>query len=84
MRVADLCAIQTGYTARKRLQPVLQGGAPAIQLRDVATDGEVNPDTLIRVELGELPDRYFVRAGIATSHRHWTNAWQSLPLRFFP
>ena len=63
MRIADLCTIQTGYTARSRLQPVLQGGALAIQLRDVAADGEVNPDTLTRVELGELPDRYFVRAG---------------------
>ncbi len=63
MRIADLCTIQTGYTARSRLQPVLQGGAPAIQLRDVAADGAVDPDTLIRVELGELPDRYFARAG---------------------
>ena len=63
MRIADLCTIQTGYTARSRLQPVLQGGVLAIQLRDVAADGEVNPDTLTRVELGELPDRYFVRAG---------------------
>ena len=63
MRIADLCTIQTGYTARKRLQPVLQGGVLAIQLRDVAADGEVNPDTLTRVELGELPDRYFVHAG---------------------
>ncbi len=63
MRIADLCTIRTGYTARKRLQPVLRGGAPAIQLRDVAADGEINPDTLIRVELGDLPDRYFARAG---------------------
>ena len=63
MRVADLCTIQTGYTARSRLHPVSQGGVLAIQLRDVAADGEVNPHTLTRVELGELPDRYFVHAG---------------------
>ena len=63
MRIAALCTIQAGYTARRRLQPVLQGGALAIQLRDVAADGEVNSDTLIRVELGELPDRYFARGG---------------------
>ena len=63
MHIADLCTIQTGYTVRRRLQPVLQGGVLVIQLRDVAADGEVNPDTLTRVELGELPDRYFVRAG---------------------
>lgn len=63
MRIADLCTIQTGYTTRKRLHPVSQGGVLAIQLRDVAADGEVNPDTLTRVELGELPDRYFAYAG---------------------
>lgn len=63
MRIADLCTIQIGYTARSRLHPVSQGGVLAIQLRDVAADGEVNPDTLTRVELGELPDRYFARAG---------------------
>lgn len=63
MRIADLCTIQTGYTARSRLHPVSQGGVPAIQLRDIVSDGEVNLDTLTRVELGGLPDRYFVRAG---------------------
>ena len=63
MRLADLCTIQTGYTARSRLHPVSQGGTPAIQLRDVVADAEINPDALTRVDLGELPERYFACAG---------------------
>jgi restriction endonuclease S subunit len=34
-----------------------------IQLRDIASDGSIDPDRLARVELDELADRYFVRAG---------------------
>ncbi len=63
MRLPDLCTIQTGYTARSRLHPVSRGGVLTIQLRDVAADGEINPDALTRVELGELPGRYFARTG---------------------
>lgn len=63
MQLASICRIQTGFTARGRLEAVTGPGAPAIQLRDLA--GEVEPD------LGKLPlyqltgklDRYAVGKG---------------------
>lgn len=63
MRLADACTIHTGYTARGRLEPTAVGGVLAIQLRDVSPDGLVDPDRLTRVQLEDLADRYFVRAG---------------------
>jgi len=63
MRLADCCTIHTGYTARGRLEPAVVGGVLAIQLRDISPDGLIDPDCLTRVQLEELADRYFVRAG---------------------
>lgn len=63
MRLADACSIHTGYTARGRLEPTTDGGVLAIQLRDISPDGLVNPERLTRVQLEDLADRYFVRAG---------------------
>jgi len=63
MRLADVCAIHTGYTARGRLEPALAGGVLAIQLRDTSPEGLVDPERLTRVQLDGLADRYFVRAG---------------------
>jgi len=63
MQIADLCSIHSGYTARGRLDPVAEGGTPAIQLRDVGTDGEAPGPAFQRYDLGDLSDRYFVRGG---------------------
>jgi hypothetical protein len=63
MRLADACTIHTGYTARGRLEATATGGVLAIQLRDVSPDGLVDPERLARVQLENLADRYFVRAG---------------------
>lgn len=63
MRLADVCAIHTGYTARGRLEPAVAGGVLAIQLRDISPEGVVDPGRLTRVQLDGLADRYFVRAG---------------------
>lgn len=63
MRLAELCEIHSGYTARGRLEPVPEGGVPALQLRDVGAEGEVPGPTFQRYDLGDLSDRYFVRGG---------------------
>lgn len=63
MRLEELSAIHSGYTARGRLDPLPEGGVPAVQLRDVGTDGESPGPTFQRYDLGELSDRYFVRGG---------------------
>ena len=63
MRLPDISTIRTGYTVRSRLEAAERGGLLTIQLGDIAPDGHVNPEQLTRVCLGDLPDRYLVRAG---------------------
>ena len=63
MRLAATCTIHSGYTARGRLEPTDAGGVLAIQLRDISPEGAVDPRRLSRVQLDDLADRYFVRAG---------------------
>ena len=63
MRLLDISTIRTGYTVRGRLEAAERGGLLTIQLGDISPDGSVNPEQLTRVCLGDLPDRYFVRAG---------------------
>lgn len=63
MRLAELCDIHSGYTARGRLEPLADGGTPAIQLRDVGTEGEAPGPVFQRYDLGDLSDRYLVRGG---------------------
>lgn len=63
MLLSDICTIQTGYTARNRLEPVPQGGVLAIQLRDISPVGTIVPGALTRVALDGLPERFFVGAG---------------------
>lgn len=63
MRLTDVCTIHTGYTARGRLEPIAAGGVLAIQLRDISSEGHIDPERLTRVQLEDLADRYFVRAG---------------------
>lgn len=63
MRLSEVCSIHTGYTARSRLEPTAKGGILAIQLRDFSPEGVVDPECLTRVQLEDVADRYFVRAG---------------------
>ena len=63
MRLTELSSIRSGYTARGKLEPLLTGGRPALQLRDVVAKGEaLAPDTQ-RYDLGKLADRYLVHGG---------------------
>ena len=63
MLLADACTIHSGYTARGRLEATEFGGVLAIQLRDISAEGVIHPERLTRVQLEDLADRYFVRAG---------------------
>lgn len=63
MRLAELSDIHSGYTARGKLDPLPEGGVPALQLRDVGTNGEAPGPDFQRYDLGKLSDRYFVRGG---------------------
>lgn len=63
MRLAELCEIHSGYTARGRLELLAIGGTPAIQLRDVGVDGSVLGQEFQRYDLGNLSSHYFVRGG---------------------
>ena len=63
MRLAELSDIHSCYTARGRLEPLPEGGVPALQLRDVGTEGATPGPDFQRYDLGKLPDRYFVRGG---------------------
>lgn len=62
MRLADICSIHTGYTARTRLEPAASG-VLTIQLGDISPDGLVDPEHLTRVQLEDPADRYLVRPG---------------------
>lgn len=63
MRLAELSDIHSGYTARGRLDPLREGGVPALQLRDVGTNGEAPGPDFQRYDLGKLSERYFVHGG---------------------
>jgi len=63
MRLAELCDIRSGYTARGKLEPVPDGGVPALQLRDVGVGGEAPRPGPQRYDLGKLSERYFVCGG---------------------
>ena len=63
MRLDKLCNIHSGYTARGSLEPLLEDGIPAIQLRDVGIDGDPLHPVFRRYDLANLSERYFVRGG---------------------
>lgn len=63
MRLAELSDIHSGYTARGRLDPLSEGGVPALQLRDLGMDGEAPGPDFQRYDLGKLSDRCFVSGG---------------------
>ena len=90
VRLGDLCAIQLGYTPRGALSSAETGGAPAIQLRDLAGDGPIQPS---RFELGEVSPRYLIEPGdvlfrsrgdrntaVATDGRLYGPAFAILPI----
>lgn len=76
MRLASVCSLQSGYTARSGLEPVSERGVPAIQLRDISADGSIDPGRLTRVELEGVPERYLAGAGdvIFRSRGAWNTA----------
>ena len=63
MQLSSLCALQMGYTTRSRLEPASEGGVLALQLRDISADGEIGFQTLSRVQLPDLSERYMVGSG---------------------
>lgn len=80
MRLAELSDIHSGYTARGRLDPLPEGGVPALQLRDVGTEGETPGPDFQRYDLGNLSDRYFVRGGeVVFRSRGEPNAAAAMP-----
>lgn len=80
MRLAEFSDIHSGYTARGRLDPLSEGGVPALQLRDVGTNGEAPGPDFQRYDLDKLSDRYFVRGGeVVFRSRGEPNAAVAIP-----
>lgn len=63
MKLSSVCQVQSGYTARTRLEPASQGGVPAIQLRDLQGEDEFDPSGLPSYPLAGSFDRYWAGAG---------------------
>ena len=61
--IEEVCTIQTGYTARGRLQPATRGGLLAIQLGDLSQDGHILPERLTRVDFDGKPEKFLVGPG---------------------
>lgn len=80
MRLAELSDIHSGYTARGRLDPLPEGGVPALQLRDVGVGGEALGSDFQRYDLDKLSDRCFVRGGeVVFRSRGEPNAAAAIP-----
>ncbi len=63
MTLSRVCTIQTGFTARGRLDPAEHGNVLALQLRDVTPRGRIVFNNLTRIHLHPVPERYLVRTG---------------------
>ena len=61
--LSDVCTIQTGFTARGRLESAADGGVLALQLRDILPDGLIAANGLIRIQVGDISERYLARPG---------------------
>jgi Type I restriction modification DNA specificity domain len=61
--LSEVCAIQTGFTARGRLDPAEHGNVLALQLRDVASGGSIDLNNLTRIRLDPVREKYLVRSG---------------------
>lgn len=83
-RIEEVCTIQTGYTARGRLQPATRGGLLAIQLGDFPQDGHIAPDNLTRVDFDGKPEKFLVGPGdVLFRSRGEKNIAVALDDRFF-
>lgn len=63
VKLSTVCQVQTGYTARSRLEPAEDGGVPAIQLRDLRGDEDYDPSDAPLYELGPSFGRYWAKPG---------------------
>jgi hypothetical protein len=63
MKLSDVCEIQTGYTARTKMEPSLKGGVPAVQLRDLSAEEDFDPAGVAHYELGLSFERYWAKPG---------------------
>src|SRR5581483_847856 len=61
--ISRVCAIQTGFTSRGRLDPTEHGNALVIQLRDVTPEGCIYFHNLTRIHFDPMPEKYLVRGG---------------------
>ncbi len=59
----QVCTIQSGFTARGRLDPAEHGNVLALQLRDVAPNGSIDFNNLTAIRLDPVPEKYLVRSG---------------------
>lgn len=62
MKLAETCTIQTGFTARTRLE-ASDNGSLVIQLKDVPAEGAIYSNHLSSMNLPESAERYHVGAG---------------------
>ena len=63
MTLSRICTIQTGFTARGRLDPAEHGNILALQLRDVTSGGAIVFNNLTLIHLDPVPEKYLVRTG---------------------
>lgn len=63
MTLARMCAIQTGFTARGRLDHAENGNVLALQLRDVTPNGIIVFNNLTCLHLDHIPEKYLLRSG---------------------
>jgi hypothetical protein len=61
-RLADVCDVSSGFTARARLEEAPEG-IPALQMRDIADFPKVDASGLMRSVFEGAVDRYMVGAG---------------------
>lgn len=62
-RLAEICDISAGYTARSGLDAAASGGALIAQLGDVRDGRPIDPLALRRCELNGLADRFLAKPG---------------------
>ncbi|WP_298936873.1 restriction endonuclease subunit S [uncultured Ruegeria sp.] len=63
MKLSAICDVQSGYTARTRLNPTSKGGVPAVQLRDLQGEDDFDPAEASQYALGPSFERYWAGAG---------------------
>ena len=83
VRLRDICKVQIGYTARRRVGRAKQDGILTIQLRDVPPNGGVDPTGLTRLQVEAVPERYLVgRGDVLFRSRSESNTATALDDRF--